>query len=382
MKAKDKEKIAMEVQNILHMNTGDGDSSYACNSFLQETAMWKTLPVLRHTIKFMANNDIIFNTQCFKVADLGCSSSINSLLVASTIIDMVHDLCEETKHKSPQFEVCLNDLFGNDFNTIFKMLPEFYSNLKKKKKKREHFGHCFVSATPGSFYRRLFPNKSLHLIHSMYALHWLSQVPEGIENNKSNIYMSKSSPPNVLEAYQKKFDTDFRKFLQMRSEELVQGGCMVLTFVGRSIADPTIDDCCIIWKLLAQSLHDILKEGLIQESDIKSFNMPYYNPCEDEVRNIIQNEGSFSLDMLNVFQVNWDPHDTDYISTKDFDVPSHIHGENAAKALRAVMEPLLTSHFGNSIIDILFDKFKKHVSLQLAKKKIRYYNIVVSLSRK
>lgn len=35
MKAKDKEKIAMEVQNILHMNTGDGDSSYACNSFLQ-----------------------------------------------------------------------------------------------------------------------------------------------------------------------------------------------------------------------------------------------------------------------------------------------------------------------------------------------------------
>lgn len=72
--------------------------------------------------------------------------------------------------------------------------------------------------------------------------------------------MSKSSPPNVLEAYQKKFDTDFRKFLQMRSEELVQGGCMVLTFVGRSIADPTIDDCCIIWKLLAQSLHDILKE--------------------------------------------------------------------------------------------------------------------------
>lgn len=138
--------------------------------------MWKTLPVLRHTIKFMANNDIIFNTQCFKVADLGCSSSINSLLVASTIIDMVHDLCEETKHKSPQFEVCLNDLFGNDFNTIFKMLPEFYSNLKKKKKKREHFGHCFVSATPGSFYRRLFPNKSLHLIHSMYALHWLSQV--------------------------------------------------------------------------------------------------------------------------------------------------------------------------------------------------------------
>ncbi|KAI3496210.1 hypothetical protein L1887_38565 [Cichorium endivia] len=379
MKAIDKKEIAMEVQSILHMNIGDGESSYACNSFLQETAMWKALPVLKHTINCMANNGIIFS-QCFKTADLGCSSSMNSLLVASIIIDMVHDLCEEMNKKAPQFEVCLNDLFGNDFNTIFKMLPKFYSNLKKKK--REHVGPCFVSATPGSFYSRLFPNQSLHLVHSLYAVHWLSQVPEGVKNNTSNIYMSKSSPSNVLEAYQKQFHTDFRNFLRLRSEELVPGGCMVLTFVGRRIADPTSDDCCIIWELLVQSLHDMLKEGLIQEQDFNSFNMPYYNPCEEEVRNVIQDEGSFFLDMLNVFQVNWDPHDTDYTSTKDFDVHNRIHSINTAKALRAVMEPLLTSHFGNSIIDILFDNFKKHVALHLAKKKTRYYNIAISLSRK
>ncbi|KAI3500782.1 hypothetical protein L1887_36607 [Cichorium endivia] len=165
----------MEIESILHMNIGTGELSYARNSILQETAMRKALPVLKHTIEGMGStgdHDIIF-TQCFKMADFGCSSSVNSLLVASYIIDTVHDLCEKNNLKVPQFEVCLNDLFGNDFNTIFKMVPRFYTNLKEK---REHFGQCFVSATPGSFYGRLFPDRSLHLVHSCYAIHWLSQV--------------------------------------------------------------------------------------------------------------------------------------------------------------------------------------------------------------
>ncbi|KAL4581803.1 hypothetical protein LXL04_006331 [Taraxacum kok-saghyz] len=86
-------------------------------------------------------------------------------------------------------------------------------------------------------------------------------VPEGVENNKGTIYMSKTSPPNVFEAYGNQFRTDFKKFLQMRSEEVVSGGCMVLSFLGRSVADPTSDDCSI-WEPLAQSLHNMAKEEL------------------------------------------------------------------------------------------------------------------------
>ncbi|KAI3768617.1 hypothetical protein L2E82_19447 [Cichorium intybus] len=189
--------------------------------------------------------------------------------------------------------------------------------------------------------------------------------------------MSKSSPPNVFDAYQKQFDTDFRNFLQLRSEELVQGGCMVLTTVGRSTADLTSEDCCMIWELLAQSLHDMVKEGLIQESGFNSFNMPSYHPCEDEVRNVIQNEGSFSLDVLNVFQVNWDPQDTDYANTTGYDEYSLVHGKNTANTIRAALEPLLISHFGNSIIDIVFNKFEKHVALHLTGKRTRFFNIVM-----
>ncbi|PWA87589.1 salicylic acid carboxyl methyltransferase [Artemisia annua] len=369
----------MVVVNILHMSSGVGESSYAKNSTLQETVIQKALPFLKHAIMGIANPGVMFG-QCFKIADLGCSSSKNTLLVASNIIDVVIDLCKENNLKTPQLQVCLNDLFENDFNNLFKLLPDFYAQLEKKQGAK--FGPCFVSAVPGSFYGRLFPDQSLHLVHSANSVHWLSQVPEGLENNALNIYIAKTSPPNVFRAYQKQFHTDFTKFLRSRSEEIVCGGCMILTFLGRGNADPTTDDCGVFWELLAHSLESMLKEGLVQESDINSFNMPIYTPCEYEVRDVIHSEGSFSLDNLSLFEVNWSPNDTDYTNIKDLrNEPIQSLGENTAKVVRAVAEPLLTSHFGNSIIDQVFKKYGERVAEHLAKKNPRHTMLVVSLTK-
>ncbi|GJZ56860.1 benzoate carboxyl methyltransferase-like protein [Tanacetum coccineum] len=308
------EQKAMVLIKILHMNSGVGESSYANNSCMQETGILKALPVLKHTIKGIANNDVVFN-QHFKIADLGCSSGKNTLLVVSNIIDILSEACKKSNRKPSQIQVCLNDLYGNDFNNHFKMLPDFYEMLKKRN--GEYVSPCFVSA-PGSFYDKLFLDQSLHLVYASYSVHWLSQVPRGLENNTSNIYMAKTSPPNVFQAYAKQFNTDFTKFLQLRSEELVCNGRMVLTLVGRSIVDPTSGDGCRHLELLAQSLLDMVKE--------------------DEIRNIIQYEGSFSLDSLNVFEVNWDPNDSDYTNLNDSNEPSLTHVKNAAKVERAYTE--------------------------------------------
>ncbi|XP_071718374.1 S-adenosyl-L-methionine:benzoic acid/salicylic acid carboxyl methyltransferase 3-like [Rutidosis leptorrhynchoides] len=368
----------MKLENILHMNIGDGELGYANNSVLQEIVIRKVQPILKLAIiKCIANYHNVFG-HCFKIVDMGCLSSKNTLLVASTIIHTVSDACEAYNLKTPQFQVSLNDLFGNDFNQLFQLLPEFYAKLKKEKREKDWFGHCFVSAVPGSFYGRLFPDRSLHFVHSSYSLHWLSQVPKGLESNGLNIYLAKTSPPNVLQAYAKQFQIDFMNFLQMRYEEIVRGGCMVLTFISRSIVDATRDDCCSIMELLAQSLIDMAKMGLVQESYIHSFNMPIYFPFKDEVKNIVQNEGSFSLDKLATFQVNWDPLDADYANANDF---NESHGENAAKVVRAVVEPLLSSHFGEFIIEELFKMYEKHVVDHLANQKTRYCNLVISLTK-
>lgn len=108
-----------------------------------------------------------------KLADLGCSSGPNALSAISEIMHAIHGMSKAMNCKSPEFQVFLNDLPGNDFNNIFSSLPAFYEKLKKED---GTLGHCFIAGVPGSFYTRIFPSRSLDFVHSSCSVHWLSQV--------------------------------------------------------------------------------------------------------------------------------------------------------------------------------------------------------------
>lgn len=112
--------------------------------------------------------------ECFKMVDMGCSSGTNTLLVVTNVVNIVHKICEGRNLKAPEIQVYLNDLPENDFNTIFKMVSQFCSEVENGE--GDKLGKCFISGVPGSFYRRLFPSKSINFVHSSYSLHWLSQV--------------------------------------------------------------------------------------------------------------------------------------------------------------------------------------------------------------
>ncbi|KAF2302335.1 hypothetical protein GH714_034133 [Hevea brasiliensis] len=223
------------------------------------------------------------------IADLGCSSGPNTLFAVSEIIKVVEKLCGKLGRQSPEYQVFLNDLPGNDFNTIFRSLPGFQERMKKQAEAVT--GPCFFNGVPGSFHGRLFPSNSLHFVHS-YSLQWLSQVPEGLEDNKGNIYMASGSPPSVLKAYYLQFQKDFSLFLNCRFNELVVGGRMVLTFLGRRSPDPSSKECCYIWELLAMVLNEMVLEGIIEEEKFDSFNIPQYTPSPFEVQSEIEKEGS------------------------------------------------------------------------------------------
>ena len=72
--------------------------------------------------------------------------------------------------------------------------------------------------------------------------------------------MAGTSPPSVLKAYYRQFQTDFSLFLKCRSEELVAGGRMVFTILGRKSEDPSSKECCYIWELLAVALSEMVLE--------------------------------------------------------------------------------------------------------------------------
>ncbi|CAA0839261.1 S-adenosyl-L-methionine-dependent methyltransferases superfamily protein [Striga hermonthica] len=217
-------------------------------------------------------------------------------------------------------------------------------------------GHFFVSGVPGSFYGRLLPSKSVHFVHSSYSLMWLSKVPEGVEMNKPNIYVASNSPKNVINAYYDQFQRDFSTFLKCRSKEVVAGGKMVLTILGRKSDVPSSKDSGYIWELMAIALQEMVYEGLVEEEKLHSFHIPQYTPSAKEVAILVEKEGSFIINRLEVSEITWAACGEDFCSSDSS--RSGADGYNVARCMRSVAEPLLVEHFGEAVIDQLFKKYE------------------------
>ncbi|XP_058776525.1 S-adenosyl-L-methionine:benzoic acid/salicylic acid carboxyl methyltransferase 2-like [Vicia villosa] len=241
----------MDLTQVLHMNGGVEEASYANNSLIQREAISLTTSC---RVKTITNLYCSLNPKSLAIADLGCSVGPNTLLVTSEIIKVVEKLCQELNHQSPEYKVFLNDLPGNDFNSIFKSLDTFKKKLRDEME--TEIGPCYFSGVPGSFYCRIFPNKSLHFVHS-----------------------------------------------------------------------------------------------------------------SSEVKLEVETEGSFSINQLEVFGVNMHALDSDL-------------SELLAKGIRAVIEPLLISHFSEGVTKEVFDRHRKILTYGISKERTKITNLTVTLTRK
>lgn len=120
---------------------------------------------------------------------------------------------------------------------------------------------------------------------------------------------------------------------------------------------------------------------MIEEEKLDSFNLPFYSPSVQDVRRIIEQEGSFEVDGISIIEVDWDDdgeeRDENYILNKA------RSGLNVAKCIRAVIESLLVSHFGDELnMDDLFCIFSEVVGEHMSKNKSTYANMVISMTRK
>ncbi|XP_061376377.1 probable jasmonic acid carboxyl methyltransferase 2 [Gastrolobium bilobum] len=366
----------MATERVLHMKGGAGETSYSKSSLLQRKVILKAKHVLEESVKRMMSNTTY--ESCWKIAEIGCSSGSNAIMVVSDIMNIIGNTSLNLNHGSPVFQIYLNDLFGNDFNTIFKLLPDFYQSISQRK--GDKVGACFIHATPGNFYGRLFPNNYIHFFHSSYSLHWLSQAPKdstsiGKPLNKGNTYITSTSPPSVYQAYFEQFERDLKLFLKSRSEELMSGGIMVLTFIGREKAREIKSP----WVVIGMVLNDMVQEGLIEEAKLDFFDLPLYGPTAEEVRQVIDAEGSFKIETLKIIKMSWDANLQEDVDGSFLD--SITRGEFIAKYIRAVFEPLLAVEFGEDIMDELFSRFAKLVAELTELETLEYTNLIVSMTK-
>ncbi|KDP44579.1 hypothetical protein JCGZ_22161 [Jatropha curcas] len=348
----------MDVEKLFHMREGLGDYSYSKNSHFQKKA---SDMVKYMTIEALKEVYLALTPKSFGVADLGCSSGPNTLSIVKDIVEAIEAINCEVMSPTPEIRVYLNDLPTNDFNSVFKSLPDFYRDLRKER----NSSNVFIAGYPGSFYGRLFPNNCLHFVYSSFSLHWLSKVPpmlydkEGKPINKGKVHISESSPPLVSQAYEIQFQEDFFSFLHSRSKELISGGYMALIMLGRIGPHHVDRGNSFYWELLSRSLAILVSQGEIEKEKLDSYDVHFYAPSRDEIEAEIRREGSFELIRLEMLETD-----------KDYEKVEGKFGEEVAMTVRAIQEPMISHHFGDGILDTLFEIFARIVDEEIAKEEI------------
>ena len=140
---------------------------------IQSGLQSKLKPMIEEAVASLLNdNGATADAYCggIAIADLGCSSGPNTLVLVSTAVDAVRRRCSELQQQPPELCIHLSDLPSNDFNLVIKNLATYI-------KTQETFSPpVLTSIVPGSFHGRLFNKRSLHLVCSTASLHWLSKV--------------------------------------------------------------------------------------------------------------------------------------------------------------------------------------------------------------
>lgn len=117
------------------------------------------------------------NPSPFTAVDLGCSSGANTIHIIDFIVKHISKRFDTAGIDPPEFTAFFSDLPNNDFNTLFQLLPPLVSNsCMEECLAADGNRSYFVAGVPGSFYRRLFPSRTIDIFHSAFSLHWLSQV--------------------------------------------------------------------------------------------------------------------------------------------------------------------------------------------------------------
>ncbi|KAJ1420161.1 SAM dependent carboxyl methyltransferase [Sesbania bispinosa] len=135
---------------------------------------------------------------------------------------------------------------------------------------------------------------------------------------------------------------------------------------------------------MATALSDMVSQGIIKEEQVDTFNIPQYTPYPSEVKLVVLNEGSFFINRLEVSEVDWNVFDKQNNFNFDSEMSETLKdgGYNVAQCMRAVAEPLLVSHFGEAIIEEVFDRYQEILADRMSKEKTKFVNVTILLTRK
>nr|GLL22553.1 indole-3-acetate O-methyltransferase 1-like [Ipomoea trifida] len=378
--------VVSNIEKVFCMRGGNGEDSYANNSQAQAKHARSMLYLLKGTldgVQLIPAQD----GAPFVIADLGCSSGGNTLYMADAIVKHMTERYEAAGDAAPEFSVFFSDLQSNDFNTLFQLLPPLGANYGSMEGLAmaapiTHPRSYFAAGVPGSFYKRLFPARSIDVFYSTFCLHWLSQVPESVVDmrstayNRGRIFIHGGSESTAI-AYRKQFQSDMAAFLRARCVEMKRGGSMFLAFLGRTSEDPTDQGGAglLFGSDYQDAWDELVQEGLITSEKRDNFNIPLFAASIQEFKEVVEAVGSFHIDNLQIFKggsplVVSGPEDATEV------------GQALANSCRSVSGVLVDTHIGEELGHELFSRVARRGASHAKElyEELQFFHIVASLS--
>lgn len=97
---------------------------------------------------------------------------------------------------------------------------------------------------------------------------------------------------------------------------------------------------------------------MVDEEKVDTYNVPFYAPSTKEIEAEVGREGSFEIDFIQAYELN--------TSTGD----PHKDARITSMAIRAIQESMITHHFGEGIVDKLFQIYSGLLSEFLVKQEL------------
>lgn len=102
-----------------------------------------------------------------------------------------------------------------------------------------------------------------------------------------------------------------------------------------------------------------------------SYEVHFYAPSKEELEEEVKREKSFEVDRLEILE----------IGKEDDEIDRESHGTKVARAVRSVQESMLCHHFGEGILDSLFEIYGRMIDEEMGKEEIRPITFVLVLRK-
>lgn len=228
--------------------TGD----YEKNSTIQREVINVTFSYIRQAIDVL---DVTSAPSSLIIADFGSAYGQNSIHVIKFIIQCLKESRKINDEK--HLLVIHNDLPANNWLSLFESL------------KVDQSYHAVISGR--SFYEPCLPKNYLTIGYSSNSIHWLSRKPCDVRYHSFGV----DGNEEEKELFRRQSKEDLTAFLGHRSNELINGGVLILSI---PTAKSGIETVCHTYGLCM----DKWVQLLLTEEESLNFTMPVHFRTFDE----------------------------------------------------------------------------------------------------